>query len=241
MEKYIWLLPVIIICGVLAFMGFHIFRKMKQKKQSESEQIDNAVCPIDENATVVARQELLPGISIPIELLPAEYSQQENRLAEITNPSVIARITQTFPAIAETASRTVANAALKGMDVYRAILPGGETLAKSKDMVGAFRGFSLGKTGIQSQADLVKVDLTQTTAVANGIANIMNVGSLVVGQYYMSEISSKLETMTESIAKIGDFQDREFKSRILSAITLVSEISQFSAEIMETMSRQTEI
>lgn len=49
----------------------------------------------------------------------------------------------------------------------------------------------------------------------------------------MSKISSKLETMTKSIDKIGDFQDREFKSRILSVITLVGEISQFSSEIME--------
>ena len=49
----------------------------------------------------------------------------------------------------------------------------------------------------------------------------------------MSEISSKLEAMTKSIDKIGDFQDREFKSRILSVITLVGEISQFSSEITE--------
>lgn len=49
----------------------------------------------------------------------------------------------------------------------------------------------------------------------------------------MSEISSKLETMTKSIDKISDFQDWEFKSRILSVITLVGEISQFSSEIIE--------
>lgn len=47
-------------------------------------------------------------------------------------------------------------------------------------------------------------------------------------------LSCKLETMTKSIDKIGDFQDREFKSRIMSVITLVGEISQFSSEIMES-------
>ena len=40
----------------------------------------------------------------------------------------------------------------------------------------------------------------------------MNIGSLVVGQYYMSEISCKLETMTKSIDKIGDFQDRSLRA-----------------------------
>jgi hypothetical protein len=61
----------------------------------------------------------------------------------------------------------------------------------------------------------------------------MNVGSLVVGQYYMAEISAKLETMNKNISKINDFQDKEFKSRIISLIALVGEISQFSAEIIE--------
>jgi len=39
--------------------------------------------------------------------------------------------------------------------------------------------------------------------------------------------------MTKSIDKISDFQQREFKSRILSLISRVGEISQFSSEIME--------
>jgi len=103
-------------------------------------------------------------------------------------------------------------------------------------MKGAVRGLYHGAKGVKGHANLVKVDptkLSKATAVANGVANVMNVGSLVVGQYYMSEINSKLETMNKSIDKISDFQDREFKSRILSLISRVGEISQFSSEIME--------
>lgn len=61
----------------------------------------------------------------------------------------------------------------------------------------------------------------------------MNVGSLVVGQYYMSEINAKLETMSKNISEISDFQDREFKSRIMSLMARVGEISHFSVEIIE--------
>lgn len=172
-------------------------------------------------------------IIMPIEGLTAITQLEEKNLCEITDSTIIARISQTFPAVAETATRTGANNALKRLEVYKAILPSGETLAKSKDMEGAVRGFSLGAKKIKSQANLVKVDVSKTSIVANGVANVMNVSSLVVGQYYMSEISSKLETMTKSIEKISNFQDREFKSRILSLITLVGEISQFSTEIME--------
>ena len=66
-----------------------------------------------------------------------------------------------------------------------------------------------------------------------GMANVMTVASMVVGQYYMSVINSKLENMTKNIEKIGDFQEKEFQSRILSLTTSVEEVSQFSAEILE--------
>jgi hypothetical protein len=99
-------------------------------------------------------------------------------------------------------------------------------------MEGAMRGFARSTRGT-THANLVKVDASKTTVLANGVANVINVGSLVVGQYYMSVISSELEDMTASINKISDFQDREFKSRILSVISLVGEISQFSTEILE--------
>lgn len=124
---------------------------------------------------------------------------------------------------------------LKGTELIKMDIPFSR-LTRSKDVVGAARGYVHGGKGVAAQANLTKVDVTKVTkatTVANGVANVMNVGSLVVGQYYMSVISSKLETMTKSIDKIGDFQDREFKSRILSVIILVGEISQFSSEIME--------
>lgn len=50
----------------------------------------------------------------------------------------------------------------------------------------------------------------------------------------MAEINSKLETMSKNVSKISDFQDREFKSRILSLIARVGEVSNFSSEILES-------
>jgi len=59
-------------------------------------------------------------------------------------------------------------------------------------MPGAFRGFFRGAKSTKGHANLVKVDPTKinkATKIANIGANVMNVGSLVVGQYYMAEIS----------------------------------------------------
>ncbi|MCS5465282.1 hypothetical protein NWO25_16360 [Enterococcus lactis] len=97
-------------------------------------------------------------------------------------------------------------------------------------------GFYSNGKGIAGQANLVKVNpsqLSKASKVANGVANVMNVASLVVGQYYMSEVNDKLQTMNKSISEIGDFQQREFKSKIFSLITRVGKISKFSSDILE--------
>jgi uncharacterized protein YoxC len=210
-------------------------------------------------------------LSVPIELLPATTRIDENSLVEITDRSVVARISQTFPAVAEIASRALAsnaanvalhqtakaanvalqkaNQALQSGVIYRAVIPAGARLADSQAMEGAKRAIFHGAKGIKGQANLVAftaqtasevvpANIAKTAKVANVAANVMNVASLVVGQYYMSIIDSKLETLTKSIDKISDFQEGEFKSRILSVITLVGEISQFSTEILEDDSQR---
>ncbi|OJU09162.1 MAG: hypothetical protein BGN88_08400 [Clostridiales bacterium 43-6] len=210
-------------------------------------------------------------LSIPIELLPTTTQIDENSLVEIKDCSVVARISQTLPAVAEIANRTLTsnatnaalqqtakaanvaiqktNQALQSGNIYRAVIPAGAKLTDSQAMEGAKRAIFHGAKGIKGQANLVPVtaqkasevvpaNIAKTAKVANVAANVMNVASLVVGQYYMSLIDSKLEALTKSISKISDFQDREFKSRILSVITLVSEISQFSTEILEDDSQR---
>jgi len=184
---------------------------------------------INENAELVTVDD---GIPISIERVTSLGLINENHFSEITNSTVVARITQTIPTIAEKAAKTITNTALKKADLYRVIIPNGETLVQSKSMTGAFRGFFRGVKGTKGHANLIKVDPSKITK-ASTVANVMNVGSLIVGQYYMGEINAKLETMNKNINKISDFQEREFKSRIMSLIALVGEISHFNVEIME--------
>lgn len=168
------------------------------------------------------------NITILIEQLPATTKFDEKNFYEITDAKIIARIAETVPNVAEAVAKTITNKALKDVELYKVVIPSGATLAESKQMEGAVRGFYRGAKGIKGQANLVKVDptkISKATKVANGVANVMNVGSLVVGQYYMSEINSKIEGLSKRVNKISDFQDREFKSRILSSIVLVGKIS----------------
>lgn len=233
---YLWIIITISVTVVLAIV---LGIKLRNKTRNNVEKIigeKNLLPLVSEDSGIEQVQEY--GINIPLELLPATTKFDEESLFEITDSTVVARISELISFTSQTGTRLFANSAinsLKGTELIKMDIPFSR-LTKSKDVAGAARGYIHGGKGVAAQANLTKVDMTKVTkatTVANGVANIMNVGSLVVGQYYMSEISSKLETMTKSIDKIGDYQDREFKSRILSVITLVGEISQFSSEIME--------
>lgn len=230
------LLGIILTIIIIALVVILVMYSRRKANFNVKDVLDTAIsAPITSEALEVERvQESV--ITIPIERLPSTTKIDEKSLFEITDRTVIARISETIPAAVETAAKTITNKALKNVELYKAVIPSGATLAKSKQMEGAVRGFYHGLKGTKGHANLVKIDptkISKTTMIANGVANVINVGSLVVGQYYMSEINSKLETMNKNINRVSDFQDQEFKSRILSLISRVGEISQFSSEIME--------
>lgn len=118
--------------------------------------------------------------------------------------------------------------------LYRAIIPAGAKLTNSKAMEGAVRGFYRGADGIKGHANLVAVQAQNGTAVAaNTAAAAMGVASMVVGQYYMTQINAELGEISDGISKISDFQDNEFRGRIFSLVAHVKKIADFQVEILE--------
>lgn len=188
--------------------------------------MNKLIQPISENA-----QE--PKIIIPIEKLSLTEID-DKKLFEITDSTVIARISETFPEVTKLITKTIEKKVLKNVELFKIDIHS-SLLTKSRETKSAYRAMTHVK-GIQKNANLTKFDptkISKASAVSAGITNVMNVGSLVVGQYYMSVIDKKLETINKDIKKINDFQEREFKSRVLSLIYSVGEISKFSSEILE--------
>lgn len=173
---------------------------------------------------------------VSFEKILPNHVPEERKLIEITNSSIVARISQSIPNATEVLSKTITNNSIKNVEMYKVLLPSGTQLVKSRAIEGASRGIFRGKNGIKGHANFIKFDpnnISKASALANVAANIVNVGSLVVGQYYMSEINSKLENLSREAKKISDFQEREFKSRILSLVTRVQKISSNNYEILE--------
>ena len=176
-------------------------------------------------------------LMIRLETLPAESIPDQNKLVAITDSTILARVNNLVPELAQignSARNTVQAVKKSGEVLYKVVIPNGAKLADSKSMHGAVRGFYRGADGIRGHANLVAQQAANgTEIVSNAVSSAMNVGSLIVGQYYMAQIHSELEAIGDEIGKISDFQNNEFRSRVFSLVAHAKTIADFQIEILE--------
>lgn len=91
--------------------------------------------------------------------------------------------------------------------IYRIDTPSGMQLMKSKEISGAFRGsfVSSGSSTIQKSANLIPV---------GPLSQLIAIGSLAFGQYYMSVINKRLDSIQQDIKRIEEFQNTTFLGKI---------------------------
>lgn len=174
---------------------------------------------------------------IEMEMLPSAAIPDENKLIEITDSKVLAHVNNLIPGLARVGNVThnaLQAVQANGEVLYRAIIPTGAKLADSKAMEGAVRGIYHGADGFRGHANLVTVDAQKgTTVVANTAAAAIGVASMVVGQYYMTQINAELGRISDGISQISDFQDNEYRSRVFSLVAHIKKIADFQVEILE--------
>ncbi|MBR4084234.1 MAG: hypothetical protein IKK33_08135 [Lachnospiraceae bacterium] len=176
-------------------------------------------------------------ITVKLNELPALTEQEQFSLVEIEDKNVISRIMSAVPE----AAKVVANSAVaaEGLQlaksgVYMAKLPSGAQLVKSQEMQGAVRGFFKSGSTIKGQANFLSVDGTMEKIAQMNLANVaMGAASMVVGQYYMKQINTELLAVNNGISKLTDFQDNEYKSKVLALSMQVKRIADYKTEIIE--------
>ena len=229
----------ICIVAVVASAALLIYRRKRMNSLEGERKSDQDSGAIITQQTIELSQSdpKLDELVIQMEMLPAEVIADENKLVEITDSKVLARVNNLVPGLSQAGvlGSNAVQAAKAGSEVlYRAIIPAGAKLTNSKTMERAFRGFYRGANGIKGHANFVAVQAQNGTAVAaNTAAAAMGVASMVVGQYYMTQINAELGEISDGISKISDFQDNEFRSRIFSLVAHVKKIADFQVEILE--------
>ena len=227
-----------IVIAVAIATGIIIYIKFKKQEDfSTGNLVSASSTTTSENGKLVeSRQE--DNFIIQMEMLPAEAIDDETKLVEITDSKVLAHVNNLVPGLAQ-AGNAVNNAAQAVQSassevLYRAVIPADTNLTNSKAMEGAVRGIYHGADGIKGHANLVAVEAQKGTAVvANTATAAMGVASMVVGQYYMTQINAELGEISDGISQIQDFQDNEYRSRVFSLVAHVKKIADFQTEILE--------
>lgn len=235
--NYIVVGTCIVAATVVAVLLIYRKKKMSTPKDENRSDQDSGVMMAKRIRELSQSDKNLDELVIQMEMLPVEAISDKGKLVEITDSRVLAHVNNLVPGLAQAgvAGLNAIQAAKAGNEVlYRAIIPAGAKLTNSRSMEGAKRGFFVGADGIQGHANLVEVQTQKGTAVvANTAAAAMQVASMVVGQYYMTQINAELGEISDGISKVSEFQDNEFRSRVFSLIAHVKKIADFQIEILE--------
>lgn len=179
-------------------------------------------------------------LSIKFEKLPALTEEEESRLVEVNDEKLIARIDGAIPGTLQAVANAGAvhnyqHAVQSAGQLYQAIIPKGAVLADSRAMEGAKRAIYHGAKGIKGQANLLAVDGNMGGGLAAmSVANAaMGVASMVVGQYYMTQINNRLDSITDGMDRIAGFQDKEYRSKVYALVAEIQKCSTFRVETME--------
>ena len=222
-------------CIVVAIAGGIVL--YVKNKRTKNEMGNTAVVVSKTSSSNLQASEVANDLVIQIGILPADAISDETKLVEITDSKVLAHINNLVPGLAQAgnaANNATQAVKANGEVLYRAIIPAGAKLTDSKAMEGAVRGIYHGADGIRGHANLVAVEAQKGTAVvANTVAAAMGVASMIVGQYYMTQINAELGVISDGISQIQNFQDNEYRSRVFSLVAHVKKIADFQTEIVE--------
>lgn len=231
MEYVIGVVVIVLLVGVWLY-----FRKQNEKnnnKEIVTNQLD-----LDEVSGVLSESLNNPSYDERVDILLSEITKKEfdeKKLIEITDPSILSHISTLVPVIVNESANVLNRPNIPVGGLYEVIMPSGVDLVNSKEMLGAYRGFFRGADGISGHANLSLVELgSKLGNVMGTVSSVMNVASIMVGQYYMSEINSRLQSIENDIKSISSFQKNEFESNIITKIFDVMELSKFSDEILKS-------
>lgn len=220
--------------------GFLVYYFYKtHKKKNVTSDISKEVAPA-KNSEISESNSNFLSLMPKIEFLPTEINLDEKSIHEISDGNVVAKLDALVPQIVQNFTNHVKNKPIEELlnkvkegNIYQVVIPPEAKLYDSKEVLGAFRGGYTINNKLAGQANLIPMDVENLTAISNTVADVMNISSMVVGQYYMAQIDTKMTEMQEGIDKIYDFQQTEFKARIIALIGKVGNVSKFNIEIIE--------
>lgn len=229
------ILAVIIIIVLLAVTALVFFMLKRRKINTGNSSLSQ------NNKAALLNDQIQYEMRLKFEDLSSLTEQEESRLVEIKDKTLIDRIDNAIPGtlqilINNGAVKVSQEAIKKYGPLAHVKIPKGGVLYESNEVSKALRpiGHFKDSSNIDFQANLLPADSTvkSMTSIAS-LNSIMAIASMVVGQYYMTQINNQLDSISTGIEKIADFQQNEIKSKVYALVAEVQKTSTFQVEIIE--------
>lgn len=225
MKVFVISITVLMILGIL----FYFIKKNKKINSIPGTTLSDMETDFLKERTYNDKMDILLG-----EMSRDEFKTTE--MIEVTDLSTLSYINSFVPTFLDEAAKVMSRPNIPTEGLFKVVTPKGVELVQSKEVSGAVRGYFKGTDGkIAGQANLIPFEIDSTLGNAmQSLSSVMNVASILVGQYYMSEINAKLQTIEDEVKSISSFQKNEFESNVITKISDVMELSKFSNEIVRS-------
>lgn len=202
---------------------FGFFGRRKKKKAVPSDSAVNESGAAEYSAVIDGGE-----FVVTVEQLDTLSDEEKSKLVEITDESVLAEIDTMLPSVAGSGKgrepEANADAARKIVlkNSGKAVAAGGASGVKSV--------MSMCKSGMAGGVNPLAVSaggVSMVSRVAGAGAAIMGVASVIVGQYYMRQVDSKIAELTDSMEKIAESLELQYKSEVTSLIESVYNVAKY--------------
>jgi purine-nucleoside phosphorylase len=166
------------------------------------------------------------------------FKSNKHSLTKVTNSTTLARLDSLIQ-LKDPAMNlaNVVKSVNESGELFRVVLHKGGELAQRGN--GNFFGFAMEAGKFTEQAELIKQAPELAQTIGNAVNAGMNIASMVVGQYYMSEINDKLKSIDSKLSQISQFQENEKIAELIGIGDEIHTMSSFSSDIFENADRKT--
>ena len=226
------LLVCLIIIGILCYL---LINKNQSKETITEEKSENSMVGKDEQPSyfpaiqIIENNDIIPSNKALIknEVVKSTLSKIDNVAPKTSNIASSSKNAVELAKNGKVLFSASVEDANKMINVGKNKVIGTQVDVIKNKKLGRKENLFTGQTQFTKETELSK-DLTKQQLTDVG----MNAASMIVGQYYMSEINDKLASMKESIDNISIFQTSEYKSRIISIVSKIDEVTKNQIDIM---------
>lgn len=226
------LLVCLIIIGILCYL---LINKNQSKETITEEKSENSMVVKDEQPSyfpaiqIIENNDIIPSNKALIknEVVKSTLSKIDNVAPKASNIASSSKNAVELAKNGKVLFSASVEDANKMINVGKNKVIGTQIDVIKNKKLGRNENLFTGQTQFTKETGLTK-NLTKQQLTNAG----MNAASMVVGQYYMSEINDKLEDIKNSIDNISNFQDSEYLSKLLHTCSKINEITENQNDIL---------